>query len=287
MCDGYAEFPWIEGVSLQDILLEHLKHGRDAEAKTLIDQYIGKVNAICNAEIYNADLIFSNIIVNKCIWTVIDYEWTFDEKVPPEWIIYRAIHYLCAESGDLREEELLRLAGQAHANAAQQPNGEDAISHFKDYERRFQDYIRGSAESLADIALRESGNIIPFEGNRSIEERIAEQLINAKEMSVRKLIYNIDDRRNADGRISVRGWACGKVSGHEYIPASLSVFESDGMPAPAAIARIEREDVADVVGDKSGFPCYGFDIRMRIEKGRSYVLRIKTGKRYVDLNLND
>jgi hypothetical protein len=53
------------------------------------------------------------------------------------------------------------------------------------------------------------------------------------------------------------------------------------------MARIERDDVAAAIGADTELPCYGFDIRLRIEKGKSYVLRIKTGKRYVDLNLND
>lgn len=66
------------------------------------------------------DLIFSNIIVQKDVWTVIDYEWTFDFEVPVEFVLWRAGKVYLENYGnraEIQEEDMNRMLGVTQENA--------------------------------------------------------------------------------------------------------------------------------------------------------------------------
>lgn len=118
MADGQAIFPYIEGENLESKLDKYVDEkdykGILSEIENykkmitdnveivpfhICDEFIGVFGANYPEEGINAfkvsdiDLIFSNIIISRDKWKVIDYEWTFNFAVPVEFIVYRAIKF--------------------------------------------------------------------------------------------------------------------------------------------------------------------------------------------------
>lgn len=118
MANGQAVFPYIEGESLESRLDKYVNEkdykGILSEIENykkmitdnveivpfhICDEFIGVFGAnypeegIDAFKISDIDLIFSNIIISRDKWKVIDYEWTFNFAVPVEFIVYRAIKF--------------------------------------------------------------------------------------------------------------------------------------------------------------------------------------------------
>ena len=49
------------------------------------DRYRKAVSRIAEADVADYDLIFQNIMVHGDVWTVIDYEWTFEKKISADF----------------------------------------------------------------------------------------------------------------------------------------------------------------------------------------------------------
>jgi glycosyltransferase involved in cell wall biosynthesis len=112
-------FDFIEGVSLEVLILEAIDNKDTREVQRLIGIFLNLVESMVEKknvfftpckkfnEIFgdyeiidlqdivgltNIDLIFSNIIINNNEVTIIDYEWVFDFEGPKDFIIHRAFH---------------------------------------------------------------------------------------------------------------------------------------------------------------------------------------------------
>lgn len=85
-------FEFVEGQTLSSIMADCVKKNDKEGFLKLYDRfvYIAEYNSEFKASDY--DLIFENIIVNGDSWTLIDYEWTFEEKIEPGKIIDRALY---------------------------------------------------------------------------------------------------------------------------------------------------------------------------------------------------
>jgi len=104
--DNAAEFEYLEGDTLEKLIAEKILSRRQEEALAIIDRYVKAVRGLCpdgmKMAIANVDLIFSNIMplsekVFEDRWTVVDYEWTFEQETEADYIIYRAFKYLLME----------------------------------------------------------------------------------------------------------------------------------------------------------------------------------------------
>lgn len=80
------------------------------------------------------DLIFPNIIIEKDSknWTILDYEWTFDIKIPVDFILYRAIHYYEAN----REKQLKNIDMYELLGVDKSKN-----EIYEEMEKHFQKYV--------------------------------------------------------------------------------------------------------------------------------------------------
>lgn len=80
------------------------------------------------------DLIFPNIIIEKGSknWTILDYEWTFDIKIPVDFILYRAIHYYEAN----REKQLKNIDMYELLGVDKSKN-----EIYEEMEKHFQKYV--------------------------------------------------------------------------------------------------------------------------------------------------
>ena len=118
--DGIS-LEFLKGISLSDLLDDALLNNNSNKFWNLIDQYMNNIKKVYpgEAEAYlDIDLIFQNIIVDNGVWNVLDYEWTFNENFPVDFVIYRAIHYYFYQSNICREnielEQLYRYCGIEH-----------------------------------------------------------------------------------------------------------------------------------------------------------------------------
>ncbi len=144
--DG-AEFEYLEGVTLEEILDECIQKNKKGEFLSLISRYRKIIEQGALAEVSDYDLIFQNIMVKDDDWTVIDYEWTFDKKIPAKLLWNRALYCYFADRKNrdaakdwLKEaypgEKLFEAENEAQVLTA---------------ERAFQKYVQGDYMAASEI----------------------------------------------------------------------------------------------------------------------------------------
>lgn len=174
-CKGgknYAEFEFLNGITLEEKLDTLLKEGKTDQAEELLFTYTDMVKKIHEREefyktedfvrvfgnvrlkpglkcaaISNIDLVPANIILEQGRASVIDYEWTFSFPVPSQFIVYRMIHYYLESDGKrevLRQRNLYEKAGLT----------EEDCKVFAEMERNFQQYMLGSHASMLSLYRR-------------------------------------------------------------------------------------------------------------------------------------
>ena len=139
--DGFAEIPYLSGMSLGDRLAELALSADWAGFDGAFSAYCEKVRGMATGpfqptnrfrEIFGGaavpvglsscdridiDFIPQNILILDHSWQVADTEWTFDFPVPVEFILYRAVFYFELDYPEAAREitaagtDLLRLAG--------------------------------------------------------------------------------------------------------------------------------------------------------------------------------
>lgn len=80
--DGsYAGFAFEEGVTLEELMDKALFQDDTEEFERLFDRYLQLISYGEDSGVTDYDLIFANILVKDDRFTVIDYEWTMEEKI--------------------------------------------------------------------------------------------------------------------------------------------------------------------------------------------------------------
>ncbi len=143
----YAQFEFVEGKTLSELMDECIKRGDTEGFYNLFDEYLNKVGYNNDSEVADLDLIFSNIIVSKETWTVIDYEWTFGKAIDVKELATRALYVYLLEN-DKRKE--LNLAGAFERLGID----EQMLWEYENTEKGFQDFVAGEHVSLALIGQR-------------------------------------------------------------------------------------------------------------------------------------
>lgn len=179
LTENYAEFEFLKGETLEDILDGYLTRGDFAGLFGEIKSYTETLEKLLKPEAFipsagfqeifgdisfdtpqeaaklnNIDLIFSNIILTDGKWNVIDYEWTFDFQIPMKFIIHRAIALYCEQRKQkgLQCAELCRMLGISE--------GEEKL--FLEMEHRLQLYLLGGTRTMAALQQEYAGKIIDF-----------------------------------------------------------------------------------------------------------------------------
>lgn len=273
-----VQFEWISGVSLQDILQNYLDAGDESKAENLIKEYIDRTQCLMEASPVNIDLIFSNIFVQEDNWYIIDYEWVFEQQIPPKWILYRTMFNL---ANQLREypftdmKKLLKISRIAEEEVALWEGGEVA----------FHRYLRGDAVLMQQIPALLGNAEIPFATAIGAVEKQAVRLMNQYEKDTKKILYHMDRLEKVDGRILVYGWACGMIKKGMYIPVHLTVFTQEGKPIWNPVERIERLDVSNMLKTSEEFQYWGFQISWNAQMEQKYILRMNVGKKQKEIVL--
>lgn len=147
-----AEFEFLKGETLEDVLDEHLTKGDLTGFIGEIQKYAEKLEQLQNPNANNIDLIFSNIILIDGKWNVIDYEWTFEAEIPIKFILHRAIVLYCEQKKHLnvKSSDICRMLGIT----------EGEQEKFLEWEHRLQLHLLGDTKTMDALQHEYAGKII-------------------------------------------------------------------------------------------------------------------------------
>lgn len=139
-----AEFEYIEGTSLEEILDGYLEREDTEGFHRMFEEYVERISYGEDMPVTDYDLIFSNILVSGDTWTVIDYEWTFDKQTAAKEIAFRAVYCYILENGKrnaLNLDLILKTLGITEKEA----------EGYREQEMEFQRFVTGRHKSMAQM----------------------------------------------------------------------------------------------------------------------------------------
>ncbi len=142
--DGCAIFSFVNGVPLASLLDECIDRDDMEGFNALLNEYIKRISYKEDYPVSDYDLIFSNIMVNGPIWTIIDYEWTYGKRIPVKEQVWRAL--FCYRLEDRKREHfnpepVFKRLGLT----------EDEMNALMEEEYAFQKYVTGNRKSMVEI----------------------------------------------------------------------------------------------------------------------------------------
>lgn len=143
--DGcYAVFPYEKGKTLELLLDECLERDDMDGFYALFDKYLTYISFNEDKEVADYDLIFANILVDGDTWTVIDYEWTLEEKVPSKEIAFRAVYCYILEEEKRNKLNLDYIIDKLGITSAE-------ADEYREKEIKFQKQVTGKRKSMGEI----------------------------------------------------------------------------------------------------------------------------------------
>jgi hypothetical protein len=129
----------------------------------LLNEYIRRISYKDKYPVSDYDLIFSNVMVNGPIWTIIDYEWTYGKCIPPRELVWRALY--CYRLEDRKREKFDPKPVYKRLGLS-----DDDIKMLLEEEYAFQKYVTGNRKSMIEI-WKQIGRkvIVPKELNAKVE----------------------------------------------------------------------------------------------------------------------
>lgn len=152
LTDKGAEFEFLKGETLEDVLDGYLAKDDFAGFIGEIQKYMAKLEQIISPKANNIDLIFSNIILVDGKWNVIDYEWTFEAEVPLKFIVHRAIvlYFEQKKHKSLQSGDICRMIGITEAEQ----------ERFLEWEHQLQLHLLGDTKTMDALQHEYAGKII-------------------------------------------------------------------------------------------------------------------------------
>ncbi len=142
--EGCAIFSFVNGVPLSSLLDQCIDRDDMEGFNALLSEYLKRIKYKEDYPVSDYDLIFSNVMVNGPIWTIIDYEWTYGKCIPAKEQMWRALY--CYRLEDRKREvydpkPLFNRLGIT----------EKDIQILLDEEYAFQKYVTGNRKSMVEI----------------------------------------------------------------------------------------------------------------------------------------
>ena len=145
-----AVFEYLPGQTLEELLDACLDRNDEEGFRKLFDRYCAIVRYPQNPSVCDYDLIFSNIIIEGDQWSLIDYEWTFDEEYPADEIILRSLY--CYGLGSEKRKKISHdLINELCGD----------IKEIAEKECKFQKLSTGNRMSMVEIRNEIGYPIIP------------------------------------------------------------------------------------------------------------------------------
>lgn len=139
-----AQFEYIEGITLTQLLDECLKKEDMSSFQKLFQEYFRKISFGQEKPVSNFDLAFSNILINNNQWTMIDYEWTFGKEIEPKELAFRALYCYLLEDEARDSLNLEMLLEDLDIT-------EEKAQSYREQEMEFQKFVTGKECSMAEI----------------------------------------------------------------------------------------------------------------------------------------
>jgi precorrin-6B methylase 2 len=174
---GQVALEFLEGITLE-AYLDRLEEDREYERMLLLmKQYEAMINSISRVpfknsesfsevfgcdieedymspEVPDIDMIFTNIVFDEAkkengVWTVLDYEWTFNFPVPSKFIVYRTLfYYIDTHKGSPYMRYIKKRGLDLYAEFKITEAEKELFSKM---EKHFQEYIVKGSPSLEVI----------------------------------------------------------------------------------------------------------------------------------------
>ena len=142
--EGCAIFSFVNGVPLSSLLDECIDRDDMEGFNALLNEYIKRIGYKEDYPVSDYDLIFSNIMVNGPIWTIIDYEWTYGKCIPVKEQVWRALY--CYRLEDRKREHFDPKPVYKRLGLT-----DKEMSELLEEEYAFQKYVTGNRKSMVEI----------------------------------------------------------------------------------------------------------------------------------------
>ncbi len=142
--NGSVSFEYVNGTPLSELMDRCLERGDKEGFLAYFREFVKRTGYGEECEVADFDLIFSNILVDGSKWTLIDYEWTAEEKIPAAELAYRALYCYVLEDkkrAGLPWEEVVAELGI----------GEAECCRIREQELDFQTMVNGEERSMAQL----------------------------------------------------------------------------------------------------------------------------------------
>ena len=146
-------FPFEKGTTLAGLMDECLECDDEESFLSLFREFIGKIERNSDMPISDLDLVFSNIMVNKKEWKIIDYEWTTKEKIPVKEIAFRSLYCFLLED-EKRNKFNFDLILEELGICAEEAN------EYRNKEVQFQESVTGKRLSFPQLRELIGGSVI-------------------------------------------------------------------------------------------------------------------------------
>lgn len=149
----YVQFEYVNGTPLSE-LMEQCLAKKDLEGfYRYFEEYIERVGYHGEYPVADFDLIFSNLLVDGDVWTLIDYEWTFGKPIDIKELAFRAVYYYFREEKTGNKLNLDLILNKLNLTKAE-------ADELWEQEKDFQRFVAGEHAAL--------GQMIDLIGRRTI-----------------------------------------------------------------------------------------------------------------------
>ena len=138
---------YLYGRTLDELLDERLDCADHSGFQDLVDEYYKAVSWRDNFPVADYDLIFGNIMVDGDNWTILDYEWTFDQPYSGRATTLRSLYYYMMGAGKRREWSLSYMKERLGCSDAD-------IQKIAAQEVQFQKKVTGNRLSMQQMRDR-------------------------------------------------------------------------------------------------------------------------------------
>ena len=140
----YAEFEFVKGVPLSELLDECLERDDVEGFHKLFKEYVERISYNSDYPVADFDLIFANLLVDGDTWTLIDYEWTFGKSMDVKELAFRAVYCYLLEDEKRNKLSLDLILDELQIT-------ETDAENYREQEMEFQQFVTGKRMSMATM----------------------------------------------------------------------------------------------------------------------------------------
>lgn len=152
----YLEFEYVKGVTLEELLEDCLERDDMDGFLKLFRKYLKVTGYGCEKPVADFDLVFSNILIEakdagkpfdaleNSIWTLIDYEWTFERQIDTKELAFRAIYCYILEDRKRNKLNLDMIFEELQIT-------DEEAEEYREQEKTFQRLVTGNERSMREL----------------------------------------------------------------------------------------------------------------------------------------